>query len=113
MYDRRPLDRVSAFLSEVVSCILSTDPQRRPSAEEVLRRIHDERQKDRGSSEPQTPTKEDEVDTRNKDNDSAYESFVKCDALVPVIKFEVEYERESKRTAGSLAITITECRVRP
>ena len=84
MYDRRPLDRVSAFLSELVSCLLSTDPKRRPSAEEVLRRIHDERQKVGGRSETQKLTREedDDVDEEDEDDedDSDYETLVRSNA---------------------------------
>ena len=77
MYDRRPLDRVSAFLSKLVSCLLSTDPKKRPSAEELLRRIHHERQKVRGRSEPQTQnlTRKEDDDDDEDDSDSDYETF--------------------------------------
>ena len=77
MYDRRPLDKVSAFLSELVSCLLSTDPRRRPSAEELLRRIQDERKKVRDRSEPQTQklTRKEDVE-----DDSDYETLVRSNA---------------------------------
>ena len=69
LYDRKPLDRVSSFLSGLVSCLLSTDPQRRPSAEEVLHRIHDEPQKVSGRSEPQTQNLTREENGENDEND--------------------------------------------
>ena len=80
LYDRRTLDRVSTFLSELVSCLLSTDPQRRPSAEEVLRRIQDERQKVGGRSNPQTLTREEEEDEDGDEDDSDYETLVRSNA---------------------------------
>ena len=84
MYDRRPLDRVSAFISDLVYCLLSTDPQRRPFAEELLRRIHDERQKVRGRSEPKNLTREeDDEDDEEEDDDkddSDYETLVRNNA---------------------------------
>ena len=118
MYDRRPLDKVSAFLSELVSCLLSTDPRRRPSAEELLRRIRYERQKVRGRSETQSLMREeadvadDDDDTRGSNNDSAYDTLNKRDAPAPVIQYEIEYERASIDTPGSLVVKIVECRVR-
>ena len=76
LYDRKPLDRVSSFLSELVSCLLSTDPQRRPSADQVLRRIRDEREKGSRRSEPQNLTRE-EDDGNSDTDDSDYETLVK------------------------------------
>ena len=81
LYDKRPLDRISAFLSELVSCLLSTDPKNRPSAEEMLRRIQDERQKVGGRSDPQTLTREEEEDEEDDDeDDSDYETLVRSNA---------------------------------
>ena len=40
-------------------------------------------------------------------------SSVSGSGNAPEIKYDVEYERGSMGTPGSLAITVTECRVRP
>ena len=79
------MDKVSPFLSTQVSSLLTTDPQRRPTAEELLRRIHDEPKKVRGRSKSQNLTIEEKEDddekgeeddeTRGSDNDSDYETF--------------------------------------
>ena len=82
MYDRRPLDRVSSFLSELVSYLLSTDPKKRPSAKELLRRIHHEQQKVKGRPEPQTQkrTREEDDDENDDEDDSDYETLVRSNA---------------------------------
>ena len=69
-----------------MSCLLSTDPQRRPSAEEVLHRIHDEPQKVSGRSEPQTQNLTREENGENDENDdddkvdSDYDTLVRSNA---------------------------------
>ena len=70
-----------------MSCLLSVDPQRRISAEELLRRIHAERQKVIGSAEPQNLMRKKDDETRESDNDSDYETFVKSSASSSGRKF--------------------------
>ena len=53
LFDRRVLDKVSPFLSAQVSSLLTTEPQRRPTAENLLLRLTDESNKVGGGSEPQ------------------------------------------------------------
>ena len=77
------MEKVSPFLSTLVSSLLTTDPQRRPTAEELLRRIHDEPQRVWGRSEPQTQNltreEDDEKDGKDEDDevDSDYDTLVK------------------------------------
>ena len=44
---------VSSFLSKLVSRLLKPDPQKRPTAEEILLRLNEERNKGIESSKPQ------------------------------------------------------------
>ena len=48
-YDRRVIDELSPFLSSIVSSLLSTDPESRPTAEEMLLRLNEEENKVGGS----------------------------------------------------------------
>ena len=52
VYDRHVIEKVSPFLSTLVSSLLTTDPRRRPTADEILLRLTDERKQVGRSSEP-------------------------------------------------------------
>ena len=82
VFDRRVMEKVSPFLSALVSSLLTTDPRRRPTAEELLRRIHDERQKVGGrSEETQNLTRKDDDENDEKDEvDSDYDTLVRSNA---------------------------------
>ena len=66
------MDQVSPFLSTQVASLLTTDPGRRPTAEQLLLRLNGERDEVSGSSKPQyqRPVEQDD------DDDSDYDTLV-------------------------------------
>ena len=97
VYDRRVIEKVSPFLSALVSSLLTKDPRRRPTAEDLLRRIHDERQKVGGRSEPRTQNltrkEDDEKDEKDHDDevDSDYDTLVRSNASKSKFYFSSTY----------------------
>ena len=78
------MDQVSPFLSGQVASLLTTDPGRRPTAEQLLLRLNGERDDASGRSKPQHQRRV-KQDDNDDDDDSDYDTLVQTNSELSFI----------------------------